>query len=192
MRALKYINVSHNTFEKPKYAPYMPCNKTYEECNIGECKKTSSLFCPKESSKCFYLDEQKCNHQTVDTFDLSDVGEPEGLIQLLSGEFFTWIQFEKIHLRNNEIKELDANWKIFSKSLEVLDLRQNNIKNLKVSAISYTLWQFPTTIYTGTVGSGGNTNYSKAHKKVYFDYTQVCYLTRLSLYSRILKKLNIS
>ena len=93
------------------------------------------MYCFGEDHKiCYEPVVGKCNPQTIDTFDFSDAGNQEALIKFLSNPFFQWIRLKNVHLRNDGITKIDSNWKIFSKSLEVLDLRQNNINNLNVSA----------------------------------------------------------
>ena len=151
LRALKHINVSHNSLDLLKKQPnYEECNITYHECSDNECN-TNYTFCNNKEGifnkidnyadkidnykDCYIQVIEKCIPQTVDTFDLSDVGE--GIIKFLFSSFFHWIQFKKIHLRNNGITSIDSNWKIFNESLQTLDLRQNKIKSLYVSTIIF-------------------------------------------------------
>ena len=89
------------------------------------------------------LSIKKCSSskKSLITIDLSDNGQQ--IKQILdNSSIFNCAQFENIHLRNNTIYLISEGWQIFHKSLRTLDLRRNEITDLAVSTIYFSLQNY--------------------------------------------------
>ena len=80
----------------------------------------------------------KCSStkKILETIDLSNNGK-EVYYKILHSSFFKCARFKNVLLRNNRIKYIKADWKIFHSSLKTIDLSQNEITELSVSAIFF-------------------------------------------------------
>ena len=78
---------------------------------------------------------EKCSStkKILKSIDVSN--SDSGLLYILDSTFYKCFQFEEVFCRNNRYRKIDTGWKIFHKSLRILDLRQNYISDLSVSTI---------------------------------------------------------